>query len=145
MPRGGPDPQRVRLLALLGVVGCAVVLPPAGASAGQVGDRSGTDARSAVRSLPSGDDKMPSAAPARSPLVLGPGPAAAARCGPESTSPDGVETQTCVLIQGQDTCARTYCPNATGRPLDAYLNLLGPGERSVRTHCVPAGRGAGDL
>ncbi|MGW3508257.1 hypothetical protein [Streptomyces sp. NPDC000994] len=141
VPRGGPDPQRVRLLAFLGVVGCAVVLPLAGASAGQVGDRSGTDARSAVRSLPPGDDKMPSAAPARSPLVLGLGLATAARCGPEITSPDGVEAQTCVLIQGQDTWARTYYRNTTGRPLDAYLTLMGPGERNVRTHCAPAGGG----
>ncbi|MFD4970324.1 hypothetical protein [Streptomyces sp. NPDC058424] len=141
VPRGGPDPRRVRLLALLGVVGCAVVLPLAGASAGQVGERSGTDTRSAVRSLPPGDDKMPSAAPARSPLVLGLGLATAARCGPEITSPDGVETQTCVLIQGQDTWARTYYRNATGRPLDAYLTLMGPGGRNVRTHCAPAGGG----
>ncbi|MFB7573807.1 hypothetical protein ACIQFZ_28200 [Streptomyces sp. NPDC093064] len=141
VPRGGPDPQRVRLLALLGVVGCAVVLPLAGASAGQVGDRSGTGARSAVRSLPSGDDKMPSAAPARSPLVLGLGLATAARCGPEITSPDGVEAQTCVLIQGQDTWARTYYRNAMGRPLDVDLALMGPGERTVRTHCAQAGGG----
>ncbi|MFI1290694.1 hypothetical protein ACH4VM_19855 [Streptomyces sp. NPDC020792] len=135
VPRGGPDPRRVRLLALLGVIGCAVVMPLAGASAGQVGDWSGTGARS----LPPGDDKMPSAAPARSPLVLGLGLATAVRCGPEITSPDGVEAQTCVLTQGQDTWARTYYRNATGRPLDADLTLMGPGERTVRTRCAPAG------
>ncbi|MFJ2718900.1 hypothetical protein [Streptomyces sp. NPDC087437] len=135
VPRGGPDPRRVRLLALLGVIGCAVVMPLAGASAGQVGDQSGTGARS----LPPGDDKMPSAAPTRSPLVLGLGLATAARCGPEITSPDGVEAQTCVLTQGQDTWARTYHRNATGRLLDADLTLMGPGERTVRTHCARAG------
>ncbi|MFF9122429.1 hypothetical protein ACF09J_03855 [Streptomyces sp. NPDC014889] len=138
VPGGGPDPRRVRLLALLGVVGCALVLPLAGASAGQVGERSGGDARSAVRVLP-GDDKMPSAAPARSPRVLGLGLATAARCGPEVTSPGGVEAQTCVLTQGGDTWARTYYRNAPGRPLDAGLTLMGPGGRTVRTHCAPAG------
>jgi hypothetical protein len=117
----------------------AVALPLAVAAAGQAGDRSPAAARSAVRPLPHGDDKVPSAEPARSPLLLGLGLATAARCGPEVTSPDGVEAQTCVLTQGQDTWARTYYRNATGRPLDAGLTLMGPGERTVRTHCTPDG------
>ncbi|WP_432156522.1 hypothetical protein [Streptomyces sp. bgisy153] len=66
----------------------------------------------------------------------GPGPVTAARCGPELTSPDGVEAQTCVLIRGGETWARTYYRNATGRPLDAALALLAPGGRTVQMWCV---------
>ncbi|MFJ8348557.1 hypothetical protein ACIQ9J_19710 [Streptomyces sp. NPDC094153] len=139
VPGGGHDPRRLRLLALLGVVGCVVVLSPAGASAGQAGDRSGQDARSAVRVLPGGDDKMPSAVRAPSRRVLGLGLATATRCGPEVTSPGGVRAQTCVLTQGADTWARTYYRNTTGRPLDVGLTLMGPGERTVRAQCAPAG------
>ncbi|MFF1547917.1 hypothetical protein [Streptomyces sp. NPDC058291] len=82
------------------------------------------------------DPKAPSVAPSRSPLLLGLGLATAARCGPELTSPDGVEAQTCVLSQGEDTWARTYYRNATGRALDAFLSLLGPAERTVQTNCA---------
>ncbi|TDT28557.1 hypothetical protein EV562_114123 [Streptomyces sp. BK208] len=73
-------------------------------------------------------------APARSPLP--PGPALAARCGPELTSPAGVEAQTCVLTRGAETWARTYYRNATGGPVESMLSLLGPDGRSVRTHCA---------
>ncbi|MFJ9816026.1 hypothetical protein ACIRU3_12250 [Streptomyces sp. NPDC101151] len=148
--RGGPDPRRLRLLALVGVVVAAVVLPLAVASAGQVGDsagRSATDGRAAGRPsssptppAPASDDdaKMPSVGPTRSPLLLGLGVATAARCGPELSSPDGVEAQTCVLTQGEDTWARTYYRNATGEAVDAVLSLMGPGGRTVQMHC-PAG------
>ncbi|MFD5049775.1 hypothetical protein [Streptomyces tendae] len=73
-------------------------------------------------------------AAARSPLP--PGPALAARCGPELTSPAGVEAQTCVLTRGSETWARTYYRNATGGPLEAVLSLMGPEGRSVRTSCA---------
>ncbi|MET8247541.1 hypothetical protein ABZV31_25885 [Streptomyces sp. NPDC005202] len=132
--------MNLRLFALAGVVTCAVVLPLAVASAGSVGDEGRAAARSAVRSavrsLPRGDDKVPSAEPTRSPLLLGLGLATAARCGPEVTSPDGIEAQTCVLTQGEDTWARTYYRNATGEPLDAALSLMGPGDRTVQMHCA---------
>ncbi|SES44238.1 hypothetical protein SAMN04487983_105514 [Streptomyces sp. yr375] len=82
------------------------------------------------------DPKAPPVVPSRSPLLLGLGPATAARCGPELTSPDGVEAQTCVLSQGEDTWARTYYRNATGRAVDAFLSLMGPAGRTVRTSCV---------
>ncbi|MFE2101092.1 hypothetical protein [Streptomyces sp. NPDC059468] len=146
--RGGPDPRRLRLLALAGVVVAAVVLPLAVASAGQVGDaagppaaggRSGAHAPSAKSSKASssdGDAKMPSVDPTRSPLLLGLGLATAARCGPELSSPEGVEAQTCVLTQGEDTWARTYYRNATGEAVDAVLSLLQPGGRAVQTHCA---------
>jgi hypothetical protein len=67
--------------------------------------------------------------------------ATAARCGPELTSPDGVEAQTCVLTQGEETWARTYYRNATGAVLDAALSFMGPGGRTVQMHCAV---GAGD-
>jgi hypothetical protein len=111
---------------------CAVVLPLAVASAGQVGD----SVRPSVRASPHGDPKAPSAVPARSPLLLGLGLATAARCGPELTSPDGIEAQTCVLTQGEETWARTYYRNATGDALDSVLSLMGPGGRTVQMHCA---------
>ncbi|MBW8799623.1 MAG: hypothetical protein JF597_40430 [Streptomyces sp.] len=125
--------MNVRLLALAGVMVCAVALPLAVASAGQVGD-------SAVHPARQDDEKLP--LPVRSPLVLGLGLATAARCGPELTSPDGVEAQTCVMAQGADTWARTYYRNATGAALEGVLSLLGPHGRTVQTHC--AADAAGD-
>ncbi|MFD4602868.1 hypothetical protein ACFWPQ_33195 [Streptomyces sp. NPDC058464] len=122
-----PSDPRLRLLALVGVMVCAVVLPLTVASAGQVGD-------AAVHRARNDDEKLP--APVRSPLVLGLGLATAARCGPELTSPDGVEAQTCVMTQGADTWARTYYRNATGAALQAVLSLLGPHGRTVQTHCA---------
>ncbi|MFF0012910.1 hypothetical protein [Streptomyces sp. NPDC005374] len=144
-PDSGRDPRRIRLLALSGVVVCAVALPLAVASAGQVGDEGRAVVRDLVRPSvrPSAreDEKAPPAAATGSPLLLGLGLATAARCGPELNSPDGLEAQTCVLTQGDETWARTYYRNATGAALDAVLSLMGPGARSVQMHC---GVGAGD-
>ncbi|MGW0706475.1 hypothetical protein ACWD4G_11035 [Streptomyces sp. NPDC002643] len=67
--------------------------------------------------------------------VLGLGLATAAQCGPELTSPDGIEAQTCVLSQGEETWARTYYRNATGRKLRSVLSMMAPGGRTVRMHC----------
>jgi hypothetical protein len=120
-------------------VACALALPLAVASAGPVGDQSRAPAPSAVRPRPSGDDKVPTPAATPTRLLLGLGLATAARCGPSASSPEGVEAQTCVLTQGADTWARTYYRNATGRPLDAALTLMGPGDRTVRTRCAPGG------
>ncbi|MGW2645012.1 hypothetical protein ACWC2T_08810 [Streptomyces sp. NPDC001393] len=179
-----PDSGKVRLLALIGVVVAAVVLPLAVASAGQVGEAArramAGKARDALR-LPGregasgravgsasghasaggsgrgeegsgsgdggsgrgvegsgwGDDKLPSLD--GSTRLLGLGLATAARCGLQLTSPDGIEAQTCVLAQGTDTWARTYYRNSTGKSLDAVLSLMGPGGRSVQTHCVTGG------
>jgi hypothetical protein len=113
----------------------AVALPLAVASAGQVGDRSPAAARSAVRPLPR-DDKVPSAEPARSPKLLGLGLATAARCGPQLTSPDGVEAQTCVLTQGEDTWGRTYYRNTSGKALDTVLSLMEPGGHTLQMRCA---------
>ncbi|MFE1584495.1 hypothetical protein [Streptomyces sp. NPDC059402] len=138
--RGGPDRRRIRLYGLVGIVVCAVVLPFAVASAGPSGDGGG-DAPAAVPLLARGGDGKASASPTaagaastRSPLP--PGPALAARCGPELTSPAGVEAQTCVLTRGTETWARTYYRNVTGGPLESVLSLMGPDGRSVRTRCA---------
>lgn len=127
----------MRLCGLVGVVVCAVVLPFAVASAGPPGD-GGQDvpADAAPLLAQDGDGKAPGEA-ARTPAgVLPPGPATAVRCGPELTSPGGVEAQTCVLAQGTQTWARTYYRNATGAPLESVLSLLGPDGHSLRTHCA---------
>lgn len=73
--------------------------------------------------------------------MLGQGLSTAVRCGPELSSPDGIEAQTCVVTRGADTWARTYYRNATGEALDAVLSLMGPDDRSVRIRCAV---GAGD-
>lgn len=145
--------MNLRLLALSGIVVCAIALPLAVASAGQVGDGGRTVVRdlvrpaeppavrpsadpSAVRSSAADDYKAPRAGAGRAPLLLGLGLATAARCGPELTSPDGIEAQTCVLTQGEETWARTYYRNATGAALDAALSFMGPGGRTVQLHCA---------
>ena len=68
--------------------------------------------------------------------MLGLGLATAARCGPELTSPDGIEAQTCVLAQGDETWARTYYRNATGHELTSVLSLMGPDARTVQLRCA---------
>jgi hypothetical protein len=82
----------------------------------------------------SADGKAPSAAAGLP--ALGPGLSTAARCGPELSSPDGIEVQTCVVTQAADIWARTYYRNATGEALDAVLSLMGPGDRTVRITCA---------
>ncbi|WP_327696279.1 hypothetical protein [Streptomyces sp. NBC_00459] len=141
--------MNLRLLALSGVVALTVALPLAVASAGPVGDAD----RDALLSLtpeegPRGvsqegpeDGKAreaadPPADPADAPLLLGLGLATAARCGPELTSPDGIEAQTCVLSQGEETWARTYYRNATGHALTSVLSLMGPDDHTVQLRCA---------
>lgn len=131
--------MNVRLLALAGVVACAVALPLTVASAGQVGDARRAAVRTSQRAdaaAPGADAKDPPTAPTPTPLLLGLGLATAARCGPEVTSADGVEAQTCVMTQGAETWARAYYRNATGKALDAVLSFMGPGEHTVQTHCA---------
>jgi hypothetical protein len=78
---------------------------------------------------------------APSPVTGATAPQTSALCGPELTSPDGVEAQTCVLTEGHDTWARTYYRNATGGKLTSVLTLMGPGGRTLQTNCAV---GAGD-
>ncbi|MBD0840951.1 hypothetical protein [Streptomyces sp. TRM68416] len=126
--------MNVRLLALGAVAVCAVALPLAVASAGPTGEERRTTAPAAVRPSASEDAKGPSAESVTPTLGLGLG--TAARCGPELTSPDGIEAQTCVLTQGEDTWARTYYRNTGGEALDSVLSLMGPGGRTVQTRCA---------
>lgn len=69
-------------------------------------------------------------------LLTGLGLDSAARCGPELTSPKGIEAQTCVLTQGRDTWGRTYYRNTTGDELSAVLSVMAPGGRTVQMHCA---------
>lgn len=127
--------MNLRVIGLGAVVVCAALLPLA-ASAGPVGSP-GAPAEDAT------PDATPEAAPALlagidSPAASPPpstAPANLATCGPEVSSPDGVEAQTCVLTEGPDTWARTYYRNATGEELGAVLTLMGPGGRTVQAHC----------
>ncbi|MFC9844279.1 hypothetical protein ACFWFF_14575 [Streptomyces sp. NPDC060223] len=165
--------MNLRLLALAGVVAVTVALPLAVASAGPVGDEGPADARASSAHSDrseddghdsrdgsgSGGDKAPAPAPdpASSPRLLGLGLATAARCGPELTSADGIEAQTCVLTQGEETWARTYYRNATGGELTSVLSLMEPGGRTVLMRCAvgaeddpgacetPRGRTTGDV
>ncbi|WJV47621.1 hypothetical protein [Streptomyces flavofungini] len=187
-PRPAVNP---RLLALLGVVAVAVLVPLAGASAGPVLHDSVRD--DAVRhdaarddsarddsarddaarddsahhdaahhdSARSDDAKRPglppspppsrpaaappsrpqdkprdAVAPARPAHDAAPPRETTARCGPELSSPHGVEAQTCVLSQAGDTWARTYYRNATGEALKAVLSVMGPKGRTVQMHCA---------
>ncbi|GAA1358994.1 hypothetical protein GCM10009612_30580 [Streptomyces beijiangensis] len=59
-----------------------------------------------------------------------------AQCGPELTSPEGVEAQTCVLSDARATWARSYYRNATGGELSAVLAVMGPGGRTVQLNCA---------
>ncbi|MEU9229105.1 hypothetical protein AB0D40_32675 [Streptomyces massasporeus] len=152
------DSRKTRLLALAGVVAaCAIALPLAVASAGPVGSAGSRDAvtskdavgsvdadsrasgSGALRPSSRADGKTPGgpepSAVAALP-ALGQGLSTAVRCGPELTSPDGIEAQTCVVTQGAQTWARTYYRNATGEALDAVLSLMGPDDRNVRMTCA---------
>lgn len=134
------------MLALTGVVVCAVALPLAVASAGPVGEEERAQGhtsrkaeRPSVRPSPTGDGKARSTDSAdlgESSLLLDLGLATAARCGPELTSPEGIEAQTCVLTQGAETWARTYFRNATGGALDSVLSLMGPAGRTLQMRCA---------
>ncbi|MVO89337.1 hypothetical protein GPA10_32435 [Streptomyces sp. p1417] len=176
-PRPAVNP---RLLALLGVVAVAALLPLAGASAGPAlredaeapgrsapdgdakasgqsvpdGDAKASgqsvpdeDAKASGQSAPGEDDRAPDrpapadAPPADVPSVAAPSADAqppaetTARCGPEVSSPKGVDAQTCVLTQAGETWARTYYRNATGEPMKAVLSLMSPTGRTVQMHC----------
>ncbi|WP_037835292.1 hypothetical protein [Streptomyces sp. NRRL S-244] len=63
------------------------------------------------------------------------------RCGPELSSPQGLEAQTCVLAGDGRTWGRSYYRNTSGRALDAVLTVMGPAGRTVQIRCAV---GAGD-
>lgn len=109
---------------------------PESSGSGNSADSAGSEAGSA-----SGRPRTP--APAAAPA--GPGPAEQprtdARCGPELSSPQGVEAQTCVLSGEGRTWGRSYYRNTSGRALDAVLTVMGPAGRTVQIRCAV---GAGD-
>lgn len=150
------------MIALAGVVALAIVLPLAAATAGPAGTASPEKDRGRTGNGPKGErarTAVPLTAVAGAPDARepGPGPAPApaadesegsdgkgsgedgvrdsTRCGPELAAPEGVEAQTCVLRQGNDTWARTYYRNATGGPLTAVLTLMDPTGRTVEVQC----------
>ncbi|MFD7257318.1 hypothetical protein [Streptomyces sp. NPDC059874] len=89
---------------------------------------------------PTGSPRSADGAPGQQP-----GPALAprtdARCGPELSSPHGVEAQTCVLVGEGQTWGRSYYRNTSGQALDAVLTVMGPAGRTVQIRCTV---GAGD-
>ncbi|MFJ5530419.1 hypothetical protein [Streptomyces sp. NPDC093261] len=127
---GRPDPRGIRLLALLGVVAAMAALPLTVASAGPVGEAD----RGAFRPPAHDDAKRPVSG--RSPLLSGPAAATAVRCGPQLSSGEGIEAQTCVLTRGPDIWARTYYRNAGGEELSSVLNLMAPDGRTVEMRCA---------
>ncbi|MGA4849935.1 hypothetical protein ACOBQB_28225 [Streptomyces sp. G5(2025)] len=130
--------RQPRLLVLLGAVAVTVLLPLAGAFAGPVGDGDGgpESPLPAPSPVPSNTPPGPAAERSEPALLDGLGATTETRCGPELSSPDGIEAQTCVLTQGHDTWARTYYRNVTGDDLDAVLTVMGPDARTVQTHCA---------
>ncbi|MET9606479.1 hypothetical protein ABZZ17_15575 [Streptomyces sp. NPDC006512] len=88
-------------------------------------------------------DTARSAEGAARPAQPGPAeqPRTDSRCGPELSSPHGVEAQTCVLESEGQTWGRSYYRNTSGRILDAVLTVMGPAGRTVQIRCAV---GAGD-
>src|SRR5690606_15507590 len=137
------------------------------AAAGDLAVRSGAADRNAEAAagdqVGDGRTGVPEGAPGAFDDLDGPRPpstglfrAPVLRCGPELSSPDGIEAQTCVVVLGDEVWGRTYYRNATGTAPSAVLSLMAPGGRSVRVHCAvesgdeparsarrPAGRGGG--
>ncbi|WP_052499694.1 hypothetical protein [Streptomyces vietnamensis] len=161
------SPVNLRVVGLGTAVTVAVLLPlvatagptgepvrPAGASAEGSGGSEGFEGSgSSAGDAKAGDlleglglgSRTPASRTPVSPTPASPSPATppsperVTHCGPELASPEGAEAQTCVLSEGPDVWARTYYRNATGRQLDAFLTLMGPGGRTVQVDCpVPA-------
>ena len=106
----------------------------AGASGRRTDDARTDGARSGGASRAEGEARASESR--RSSPLLGLGLATAADCGPELSSPDGLEAQTCVLTQGQDTWARTYYRNASGEELSSVLSLMKPDGRTLQMRCA---------
>lgn len=116
-----------------------------GSSDSKASEKSGgsadSDSGGSGASSASGRSRTP--APAAAPARPGPAeqPRTDARCGPELSSPQGVEAQTCVLSGEGRTWGRSYYRNTSGRALDAVLTVMGPAGRTVQIRCAV---GAGD-
>jgi hypothetical protein len=141
--------MNLRMIGLGVVVVCATLLPLAALAGPAAGPGPGDDAKPKADGglLPGlglgAPEERPKPSPTAPPAPRRPAvsdlPGHASHCGPELTSPDGIEAQTCVLTEGPDTWARTYYRNATGQRLDSVLTLMGPGGRTVQVRCaIPA-------
>lgn len=126
--------MNLRVIGLATVVVVTALLPLA-ASAGPAG---GPAARSGPAALHRPEAPRP-APPAHRPTLQqakNGDPTAVEHCGPALTSRDGIEAQTCVLTGNGDTWGRTYYRNTSGEELSSVLSLMGPGGRTVQSHCA---------
>ncbi|MDF9814293.1 hypothetical protein [Streptomyces sp. SPB162] len=154
----------LRMIALTSVIALAVVLPLAAATAGPAGppgraarsDRpqavpgvaDGPGAGALGGLLPALGPASPATGPVPGPVPRSSGAPGAGNgavrpvtaCGPQLTSPDGLQAQTCTIAVGGDTWARSYYRNGTGDPLDGVLILMRPDGGTVRVEC-PVGAG----
>ncbi|MBT2451157.1 hypothetical protein J7F03_29635 [Streptomyces sp. ISL-43] len=126
---------------LLSTFGLGRSSPGSSGSSGSPGSSDSGESGDSEASSASGRSRTPASAgpPA------GPGPSEQPRtdahCGPEVSSPQGVEAQTCVLTGEGRTWGRSYYRNTSGHPLDAVLTVMGPAGRTVQIRCAV---GAGD-
>ncbi|AXK37519.1 hypothetical protein DVA86_21140 [Streptomyces armeniacus] len=111
--------------------------PPASPARPSVRDEAGSSggARDTDRGRPVGATAPAAPAAPAVPDSSGHGRLTAS-CGPELTSPGGLQAQTCVLEENGRTWARTYHHNTSGERVRAVLSLLGPDGRTVRVSCV---------
>lgn len=119
---------------------CAIALPPVVESAGRAGREHAPGPSAPGRPGPSVHLGARGDGTARTPAAADPSPpgahlSTAVRCGPPLSSPDGIEAQTCVVARGGEVSARTYYRNASGEARTVALSLMGPGGRTVLTHC----------
>ncbi|MDJ0463430.1 hypothetical protein [Streptomyces sp. H27-C3] len=143
--------MNIRTIGIAAVVVLTVLLPLAGASAEPEPAPAPDDAKGAPRTTPSprpspeavaegardiGGPSAGAGAAGDTPGAPGTTPRSTAQCGPELSSPEGIEAQTCVLTDGDNTWARAYYRNATGEELRAVLTLMGPANRTVQMHCA---------
>lgn len=142
--------MNLRLIGIGAGVLIILSLPLAGAIAGP--DIAGQDdgkGGGLLSTLGLSDPPRPASAPPSGPAAVSgrarPGPAEQPRtdssCGPEVSSPHGVEAQTCVLVGEGRTWGRSYYRNTSGRALDAVLTVMAPAGRTVQIRCAV---GAGD-
>ncbi|MFD3696666.1 hypothetical protein ACFWUZ_11020 [Streptomyces sp. NPDC058646] len=144
--------MNLRLVGIGAGVLILLSLPLAGAVAGpdfagQDDDKGGGLLSTLGLQDPSRPSPAPPAPAAASPQLppQEPGPSQQPRtdsqCGPELSSPHGLEAQTCVLVGEGRTWGRSYYRNTSGSPLDAVLTVMGPAGRTVQIRCEV---GAGD-
>ncbi|MCX4692117.1 hypothetical protein [Streptomyces sp. NBC_01408] len=142
--------MNLRLIGIGAGVLIILSLPLAGAIAGpdfavQDDGKSGGLLSTLGLSDPSRPSSASSSPTSPAPAAQQPGPSQQPRtdsqCGPELSSPHGLEAQTCVLVAEGRTWGRSYYRNTSGRPLDAVLTVMGPAGRTVQIRCAV---GAGD-